>query len=244
MLLAFPLFVVFVAVDIRWVAAALAKQYPGMSRDKGDDEFIAPASNYLEKILQIPYWVPMMGPEEAARLLTDLAAPLVKLPKDDNPSAEQKDVDVVVAAAQPLSGTEVIALQEYGKFLRSPRKLLRLLNVVRLLKVSGYLGGTSGISELKLHALFAQATIATAAPDSYASWTSHLREFASNDQATLNGLLKHLDLEYKGIDLILIKEILVCFRNHDHIFEWKGQGVKPLLECSELARRFSFSPTP
>ncbi|WP_306552839.1 P-loop NTPase fold protein [Acidovorax sp.] len=52
LLLSFRLFVVFVAVDVRWVSKALNATYSKMLGDGG-----ATANDYLEKIFQVPYWV-------------------------------------------------------------------------------------------------------------------------------------------------------------------------------------------
>jgi hypothetical protein len=76
MLLSFRLFVVFVAVDARWVTCALREVYehqldkgggaragdvlPGMGQNAVAD--MATAEDYMEKIFQIPYWVrPIQG---------------------------------------------------------------------------------------------------------------------------------------------------------------------------------------
>lgn len=72
LLLSFPLFVVVVAVDTRWMARSLHTQFPkmiadrqalrvGLQPDKDDDGAQpADAQDYLEKIFQIPYWVQRM----------------------------------------------------------------------------------------------------------------------------------------------------------------------------------------
>jgi hypothetical protein len=70
LLLAFPLFVVVVAVDSRWLANSLAEHYPALAapaqpgatpasatdgtRDGADH---ARPSDYLEKIFQVPFWI-------------------------------------------------------------------------------------------------------------------------------------------------------------------------------------------
>jgi hypothetical protein len=51
LLLAFPLFVVVVAVDSRWLTRSLTEHY---SQLRGQD---ATPENYLEKIFQVPFWV-------------------------------------------------------------------------------------------------------------------------------------------------------------------------------------------
>ncbi len=75
LLLYFPLFIVVVAVDARWVSRALLKQYNGLldadqpftgdnklANETTFDESASPR-DYLEKIFQIPYWVRQMYDE-------------------------------------------------------------------------------------------------------------------------------------------------------------------------------------
>jgi peptidoglycan hydrolase-like protein with peptidoglycan-binding domain len=67
LLLSFPLFVVVVAVDARWVCGALLDQYEGLIADLSESapsgmvarngHGSASPRDYLEKIFQIPYWV-------------------------------------------------------------------------------------------------------------------------------------------------------------------------------------------
>jgi hypothetical protein len=74
LLLAFDLFVVVVGVDVKWVQAALAKQFePGRREEDTVDETKRKAAEdkrkeramaYLEKIFQIPFWLrPLSGGE-------------------------------------------------------------------------------------------------------------------------------------------------------------------------------------
>jgi uncharacterized protein YoxC len=70
LLLAFPLFVVVVAVDSRWLAHSLEEHYPALtisssngvpaSRD-GDAVDQPSPSDYLEKIFQVPFWIEPLG---------------------------------------------------------------------------------------------------------------------------------------------------------------------------------------
>ncbi len=69
LLLAFPLFVVVVAVDSRWVERSLERHYSGMLRqDKGSAAAAGPR-DYLEKIFQIPFWVEPMDGVACGRFL-------------------------------------------------------------------------------------------------------------------------------------------------------------------------------
>jgi len=80
MLLYFPLFVVFVAVDAKWLAFSLHDHFPAMRiaslGKKGDDENGSPGpasvEDYLEKIFQVPYWVPRMDGAAVANFVGNL----------------------------------------------------------------------------------------------------------------------------------------------------------------------------
>jgi peptidoglycan hydrolase-like protein with peptidoglycan-binding domain len=92
LLLSFPLFVVVVAVDTRWVLRALVNQYKDLLRpDPTESEAIAgtdqalnaaTARDYLEKIFQIPYWVRKMEQDASESYATALVGDVFE--DDDN----------------------------------------------------------------------------------------------------------------------------------------------------------------
>jgi hypothetical protein len=75
MLLTFPLFVVVVAVDVRWVSRALERHYPDLldqpGNTQGERGRAANAHDYLEKIFQVPYWVRPMDPKACRDFMAD-----------------------------------------------------------------------------------------------------------------------------------------------------------------------------
>jgi hypothetical protein len=84
LLLFFPLFVVVVGVDSRWVSRSLFKHYQGMLADeaitpapKQDQLSRAPAESqdFLEKIFQVPFWLRRMEPAAVQRLIHRLISP-------------------------------------------------------------------------------------------------------------------------------------------------------------------------
>ncbi|HEX8225812.1 MAG TPA: P-loop NTPase fold protein [Allosphingosinicella sp.] len=140
MLLYFPLFVVFVAVDVRWVDRALQSEFPMFLRgsnpavqaDEADPEGgtargpAARAEHYLEKIFQIPFWVQRMAPAASSRFVAALAEGAV-LAEDEAPLHEEAgtgpeeqaaspdieaapDVESVEAVAEPRSRRMQIAI--------------------------------------------------------------------------------------------------------------------------------------
>ena len=88
LLLAFDLFVVVVGVDVRWVAQSLADRYPqhlrtaaakpAQRQDEEPSQSLqrrATPHDYLEKIFQIPFWLPPMGQQASRNLIRALTVP-------------------------------------------------------------------------------------------------------------------------------------------------------------------------
>lgn len=72
LLLAFPLFVVVVAVDARWLAGSLKEHY-GTLLEVGQDG--ASPDDYLEKIFQVPFWVQPLDAATRRRMARGLLTP-------------------------------------------------------------------------------------------------------------------------------------------------------------------------
>ncbi|MGW9945416.1 hypothetical protein J2W92_000731 [Rhizobium leguminosarum] len=159
MLLAFPLFVVLVAVDVRWLRNSLVKNYPGQLQD--ETEATATPGDYLEKIFQIPYWVrPMtadntgsllddhLGSEEKAQLSeeqTDAqessqAQQAHESERSDTVGGERDEVPNSperVMTSLRVTGQERKFMKELAVLLdHSPRRTLRFVNSYRLIKAS------------------------------------------------------------------------------------------------------------
>jgi hypothetical protein len=104
LLLAFPLFVVVVAVDSRWLSQSLYKQYEGMLSagpcENGQEGVSQPATpqNYLEKIFQIPFWVRPLTPHARVRIIQGL------LNKPGAPDSGGGQADLNVNIARPAKG--------------------------------------------------------------------------------------------------------------------------------------------
>lgn len=140
MLLFFPLFVVFVAVDARWLRRSLRVRYPdlidaGAARAPGgmvETERAADAQDYLEKIFQIPFWVNPMSQEQGARFVHGLTKSLVTAPPEvltkdvADGNFDQQDFDDDFALDEPLEvdWNEVEAADEAG--LGSDAELVEL----------------------------------------------------------------------------------------------------------------------
>lgn len=118
MLLYFPLFVVFVAVDVRWVDRALQSEFPmllmresspGVEADEPGSEATprgsaVRAEHYLEKIFQIPFWVQRMVPAAGSQFVAALAEGAV-LAEEEGPLVELAET----AAAEQAAGSQAEA---------------------------------------------------------------------------------------------------------------------------------------
>jgi len=129
LLLCFPLFVVIVAVDVRWVSRALHDRFPGLLADSRDfttwketsTPLRAPLSgassyDYLEKIFQVPYWVRSMDREIASlyvsRLVDRFRVSEVDASRSNDAStapaepATAKSDSASISSVTPASGEE------------------------------------------------------------------------------------------------------------------------------------------
>jgi hypothetical protein len=101
LLLAFRLFVVVVGVDVRWVAQALRERYP---KQLGDAPGIASPLDYLEKVFQIPFWLPAMDAAGSRKLLDDAvgeAAVATTAPRDEGTEEESPVREALPTAGEP-----------------------------------------------------------------------------------------------------------------------------------------------
>lgn len=100
LLLAFPLFVVVVGVDARWIKRSLQTRYRELLHvdnrpvnDESDTGLLvgsATPNDYLEKIFQIPFWLRPMDAAACDRMVRGLLRTSVKRPDQDSKEGEQE----------------------------------------------------------------------------------------------------------------------------------------------------------
>lgn len=141
LMLGLPLFVVVVAVDVRWVGQSIRKYY---GRLVGWDETgtaasattpSASADDYLEKIFQIPYRIHPLDPEVRKMLLGGL----LRQPYLSGASGDELQGVVIQQELVPkelsLYPQELEAIEQLYKCVgSSPRRVRRLLDVYRLMR--------------------------------------------------------------------------------------------------------------
>jgi len=107
LLLAFPLFIVVVGVDSRWVSKSLRKHYLTLlyqqeipEKEVEGDTMTASTQDYLEKIFQIPFWLKPMDPN----LIGDLVSGLIDSSQRAAPGGIDKDGEGEKPAVTPGAG--------------------------------------------------------------------------------------------------------------------------------------------
>ena len=174
LLLSFELFVVVVGVDVRWAARSLAERYPrhlATGRYEGEDTQTGPANkvvrdgatalDYLEKIFQIPFWLPPMDEQASRNMIADLlprpreqavvvtsdpaggapavgeTAPMQGQTRNQTAALVGPTVSRTKAEALVIEPAErAFLLSLAGAVGKSPRRLKRFVNTYRILKGS------------------------------------------------------------------------------------------------------------
>ncbi|MGH4016246.1 MAG: P-loop NTPase fold protein [Pseudonocardiaceae bacterium] len=159
LLLAFPLFVVVVAVDARWLESSLREHYTQLKADA------AVPSDYLEKIFQVPFWVRPLGADTRRQMVRGLLTPHLASPDPvaahgDGPAGgtELSDADLpeftrlvesftgtdqaeqpwLEAAKLTVTGPELRLIEDISPLIgATPRAVKRFINVYLLLKSVG-----------------------------------------------------------------------------------------------------------
>jgi len=153
LLLAFPLFVVVVAVDARWLAGSLREHFHHLQGNG------ASPADYLEKIFQLPYWVPPLSPELRRQMAEGVLLPNLALPGGDGDGREggaalpiPADFDRLVgelfetadqepwleAARLTITPEELAAVGQLAPLLGdTPRSIKRFVNLYLVLKAIG-----------------------------------------------------------------------------------------------------------
>ena len=159
LLLAFPLFVVVVAVDARWLETSLREHYTQLQANA------AVPADYLEKIFQVPFWVRPLGADIRRQMVRGLLTPNLASPVpatgDGEGTATETDLSdadlpeftrvvesfgVTDQAKQPwlqaaqltVTGPELRLIEDVSGLIgATPRAVKRFINVYLLLKSVG-----------------------------------------------------------------------------------------------------------
>ena len=161
LLLAFPLFVVVVAVDPRWLRRSLEKVYPDLlgrsevAAGEGETTLRSTPQDYLEKIFQIPLYLRPIGEDGYRGLIGALAGSDVLPPEDMGAEAAERqggaaklpfaegvgEGELFVGEEEPLDPEqlrfrpwELEDMQRLAGLFRTPRAVKRFVNTYRLVR--------------------------------------------------------------------------------------------------------------
>jgi len=158
LLLAFQLFVVFVAVDSRWLSSALIEELHAL-RVVRRELWPKPKDNpeprdYLEKIFQLPFWVQPLSADDRVNIVAGLLAPTVRTESTGEGGGgrdrlrvakdETEALDEMLAqggsglrletSALALTPAELEFITGLGPLLgKTPRRIKRFVNTVQFL---------------------------------------------------------------------------------------------------------------
>jgi hypothetical protein len=252
LLLAFPLFVVVVAVDARWVSRALVSHYPELL-DHSEDE---PASgqatshDYLEKIFQIPFWIEPMSPQGSSRMIAGLLEGDHGHDAPGSDADDPLDIDAARLEIKPEERDAMLALASIAG--RSPRAVKRFINVYRLIKASM---SARELSEFEPDASRKQATcpgyvptllalaVSVGQPDMADDLFAAL-EHVEDDSGPVTALLAMLRDRYRDHDqwTFLLEEIRrVLARSCEHTAQ---PTIAEVRTCAANVARYSFRIAP
>ncbi|CAN7649226.1 P-loop NTPase fold protein [Mesorhizobium sp. LjNodule214] len=216
----------------------------------------ATAADYLEKIFQIPYWVPSMNAKASISLVGDLVAPdrIIEkpgpVPPEPVPAPPDKRGRKGEVPAQPalpeedrqtrseaapsralgLTDNEIATLTALSPFLGgSPRRARRFVNIYRVAKASLTPAEVKKLEDGEHRALATQLAIATGAPNAFGTWMS-ICERADEKRLT--------ELVTDEFDRSNIEGALKAFR------AMPGEGTDVLARLAvqaSRAARFSFA---
>ncbi|MEP6714285.1 MAG: P-loop NTPase fold protein, partial [Terriglobia bacterium] len=270
LLLAFELFVVVVGVDIRWAAKSLVKKYPehltaGVYEGGGAVATVAPgvtALDYLEKIFQIPFWLPPMEEDASRNMMAEMlprnaeadakessggAAAEAVLSAQEAPPQQPAVTDIVAADQSANSNAQSMVieaeernfiLQLAGAVGKSPRRLKRFVNTYRILKASldklqQETFVVSGGAKGEYKAAMVLLAIVTAAPRSSLGMLNFLAN--CHDTAPVDDFVAHINVAPDPSESMYALAALQVFQGTE-----AGVTVKLLRDWAPHVSRFSF----
>jgi len=258
LLLAFPLFVVVVAVDTRWLTEALASALP-LLKEKPSLMGDAPTpTDYLEKIFQIPFWVESLDDDGRHRMLRGLLLPSVAQAGGaaveqsgkalTATSAEQDAAENMLAGYGPgldrdaqkftITPAELVFVEALTPLVSgTPRQVKRFVNICKLLlAMSPPLAGGDGPATERTATCF-MAAVHQSMPE----FATELAEAAASAEpgATLTTVLAGLTTPARPADRQKVQSWLS--RQPASVSPFGAADAAMLIKRWDLIRRLRFA---
>lgn len=245
MLLAFKLFVVFVAVDVRWVSHALRTHHRGHLSGAAEGTSQASPTDYLEKIFQVPYWV-RNSAGSSANLVASLLShhPSVPITPAEPSLASPPSVPHVERQALEVTPEERLLFERVVPYIASsPRKVLWLINVYRLIKANDEYAEELVTNRDARMALVTQLVLVSKSPEDFKAWYEFLVQ--STPSFTIRDFLWNLETEGSPFASNPRRNELSLLL-HAGFSTLDSSAIEPvrlltLLKYGDLAQRFSFA---
>ncbi|MCX2546087.1 P-loop NTPase fold protein [Pseudomonas sp. COW5] len=248
LLLTFPLFVVMVAVDVRWVRKALLEHYPNLMTGNEGQSQTASVSDYLEKIFQIPYWMRPMDSASSEQFLqsqlerikgADLVDGPLPAPVDDL-TVKLVNVEGVTPELMRLTYGETQALQKLARFMgASPRRALRFLNVYRLIKVSLKPDDLKVLEDREYSALLTLLAVAMATPICFSNLLRSVNAMSDSFEMTaIKTLIATSQDEKNMVEYSRLDEILKIYDGL--VSKQQGGASHRVKNYTAIIQRYSF----
>jgi hypothetical protein len=259
LLLAFPLFVVVVAVDSRWLAHALQSRYPALAGSSSSNGKAAAPEDYLEKIFQVPFWVRELDSASRSRIVQGLLGGHVRAASragenggEDRSAIGNEEANVlaemiaprsapplVSATALTVSRDELASLDRLAPLMgHTPRSIKRFVNVYQLVKILN-LRRTPAASGPPTDDEIAAFLLAVAEGLPGIGWRL-LDEVAEDPAMALPDILERPTFAAHRSEIERLKDWLEDNRNAD----WKLVTGERLAEVAVDVRRFLFRGAP
>lgn len=266
LLMAFPLFVVVVGVDPRWVKNALLTEHNNQFSQDSNAHKTIHVLNYLEKIFQVPFHLKEPSDKDVKNMIKNLTYEVVELPEQEDLSEElesedfnqytQDEIDNALQGIRVNEGgtknnldqylalkqEEVSLLGMYSTMIGSnPRAIKRFINVYQIIRAH---------RELKLNIDkvdydFAIVMFLLALPIGpyktiYPSFEKFLQDV--KNKGTLSSFLEEEREGESQEHKRLKNELVMFFKNIDNEYNFSEDSkIDRINELNQFVRRFTFS---
>jgi hypothetical protein len=235
LLMAFPLFVVVVGVDPRWVKNALNSKYKSQFNNHSNLESVT-SSDYLEKIFQVPFHLKEATDIDVKKMVKNIAGEFLEETNISNPSSDNEEddggdfdesdfdsEDFFTDQANPnkaniqedtlmplvLSYSEINYLQSMSCIIgNNPRAIKRFVNTYRIVKAHESFAIDSTFEERELLAIiFILALSIGIYKKAYPSFKNYIKE-VGNQHKILSQFLNPNNIQPEDTNLVKTRNSL------------------------------------